>query len=53
MILHGQLCLLQKTWMSEELTVGSVSYVALLKPPLSDDGGDDKGAAAVSGRVRR
>lgn len=48
MILHGQLCLLRK-----ELTVGSGSYVSLLKPALSDDGGDDEGAATASWRVRR
>lgn len=53
MILHGQLCLWRKTWISEELTVGSDSYVSLLKPALSDGRGDDEGAARASWRVRR
>lgn len=53
MILHGQLCLLRKTWISEELTVGSDSYVSLLKPAPADDGGGDEGPATTSWRVRR
>lgn len=53
MILHGQLCLMGKTWISEELTIGCGSYVSLLKPALSDDGRDDEGAAMASSRVRR